>query len=425
MKTISALGNAIKIRDFYNSLKIGHNGAEDCNWFVGPDPFKLQLEDKQLLMDQGELFRLWLQISLELCTRSLLESKFQWLADLIEGDIPEEVVQFHRRVHLSGVVKEPLFARPDMSAIGSTVEVQIPGSGWGYQTAIHKTVVENSSWIGSVKAFGQAIKKVTGSLNSPSAYILYNQPFFREVQYFCQCCNQAGMDVRIFFQSLPSPNEVKFLRRPPLQDLLTYTGGNDLLEAYLKGKLFIEPGPSLLFDQKLAIVFPFHPILREFYPDSIRKLFPETYLVMRENPPVFDNQSLSWDGLCDLSRQKRQFILKYAGAKKGLRAGGKAVYNLSDCNQKEVRELITRALEDWDKHRSPWLIQKRVKQKYPITFLNHNVGQLEQAPCYPLFRPMYSFLPNEPSQIVALTALFRKEWKIHGSSDAVMLPVEV
>jgi len=420
---MDALSKALQIREYCNNLRLGYDRAPDCHFFVGPEPFKLSDDQLAVFTNQGDLFRQWFEITLQLCVRAYSDQNMSWLADLIEGETPDWVKKIHRQVHLSGLLGIPLFARPDMSEIGASVEVQTPGSGWGYQTAIHN-IVEESRWPGPVKGFMQAVTKLTGSPSTPAAYVLYNDPFFPEVEYFCRLCGEAGMQVQMHFKTLPSASEVKFVRRPPLEDLLSYEGGPELVQSWLKGHLAFEPGPSLLFDQKLAILFPFHPLLREFYPDSIRQLFPETYLVTRDSQFVFDNEPLSLDELCNLSRSKRQFILKYAGAKKGLRAGGKAVYNLSDCNNKEVWELLSMALQDWEGHRSPWLIQKRVQQKYPIVFLDNAVEQIREANYYALFRPMYSFLPGEASKIVSLTALFRKEWKVHGSSDAVTLPVE-
>ncbi len=421
--TVNALNKALEIRDYCNKLQLGYDRAPDCRFFVGPEPFKLSDDQLAVFVNQGKLFRAWFEITLELCTRAYRDHSMGWLADLIEGESPAEVKAVHKQVHLSGRLRIPLFARPDMSAIGGSVEVQTPGSGWGYQTAIHNTVAK-SSWPGPVNGLKQAVTTMTGSSSTPAAYVLYNDPFRPEVEYFCRLCAEAGMQLQMHFKTLPSCLEVKFIRRPPLEDLLSYNGGSGLVQSWLGGQLVLEPGPSLLFDQKLAILFPFHPLLRGFYPDSVRQLFPETCLVARDSQLVFDGKSLSWDELCNLSRSKRQFILKYAGAKKGLRAGGKAVYNLSDCNHQKVQELLAMALQDWENRRSPWLIQKRVQQKYPIIFLDHVAKEIRGAQYYALFRPMYSFLPDEPSQIVALTALFRKEWKVHGSSDAVTLPVE-
>lgn len=420
---VNALDRALRIRDYCNKLQLGYDRASDCHFFVGPEPFKLDADQLAVFINQGEQFRTWFEITLGLCARAYRDPHFGWLADLVEGESPDHVKKVHKQVHLSELLNIPLFARPDMSAIGVSVEVQTPGSGWGYQTAIHN-VVDNSCWTGPVNGLKRAVTALTGSASTPTAYVLYNDPFFPEVEYFCRLCGEAGMQVQMHFKTLPSASEVKFIRRPPLEDLLSYQGGSELIQSWLDRQLVLEPGPSLLFDQKIAILFPFHPLLKEFYPDSVRQLFPETYLVAKDSRLVFDGKPLSLDELSSLSGSKRQFILKYAGAKKGLRAGGKAVYNLSDCNHQKVRELLAMALQDWEKHHSPWLIQKRVQQKYPIVFLDHIAEEIREAQFYALFRPMYSFLPDEPPQIVALTALFRKDWKVHGSSDAVTLPVE-
>lgn len=416
---------AFQIREDFNKLCIGYDGAVDCRSLVGPEPFFISQEEALLLNEQGRALQDWFQITLDLCRRAYMQNELKWLGEVVEGGLAEHVISWHRKAHRLNLVKVPLFGRPDMSAMGLTVEVQTPGSGWGYQTACHEMVPGQSSWLGPIEGFKLAVALATGFNQSKACYILYNQPFYREADFFCKRCKQAGLAMEMYFKTVPKIKDVKFVRRPPLEDLISYPGGEDLIKAYFEGQIHLEPSPSLIFDQKIACAFPFHHELRTYYPDSVRTLFPETHLVQGGMCPQFDGQKLCWDEFPSIPRSKRQFILKFAGAKKGLRAGGKAVYNLADCNQNEVRTLLDQALSDWETKRAPWLIQKRVIKKYPVTYLDHTIGQLIEAEYYPMFRPMYLFPTDEVPRIIAFTGLFRKEWKVHGSSDAVVLPVEI
>lgn len=169
MQTMDALSRAFEIRAFYNNLRIGHDGAPDCRSLVGPEPFRLSGQELELLVRQGPLLRMWLQITIDLCTRGYQDNRLHWLAELIEGDQPAGAVKIHREAHQSGFASVPLFGRPDMSAIGNSVEVQTPGSGWGYQTAIHNTVDESSRWQGPVRGFKEVVAEVTGRADTPAA----------------------------------------------------------------------------------------------------------------------------------------------------------------------------------------------------------------------------------------------------------------
>ena len=420
------INKAKSIKSFFNGLCIGHGGSSDSRCVVGPEPYLISQSDQQKLLAQGKLFQQWFQITNQLCARAYRDSSFRWFAEIIEGNINPDAVEVHRQAYADGIVSLPVVARADMTDLGATVEIQVPGSGWGYMTAIYNTVNGNSSFLGPYRGFGEAIREVTGNSNSPAAYILYNEPFFREVEYFCNSCNNAGISLKMFFKEVPRPGEVKFVRRPPLEDLVSYEGADKLIKAHFRGDLNIEPNLSLLFDQKVAAAFPFDPRLRDEYPYEIRTLFPETYLIQDGIMPCFDNVSLSWQDIIELSRRKRQFIVKFAGAKKGLRAGGKAVYNLADCNLQQTEQIIIQALTDWRDHRKPWMIQRRVKKKFEVTFLDPESQEIVTKPYYAMFRPMYLFPRDgaEPS-IISHCALFRKEWKVHGSSDAVNLPVEI
>ena len=428
MKTLTQdpVIKAQEIKQFFDGLRIGYDGSSDCRCVVGPEPFFISQSDYNQLVAQGKLFQQWFAITHQLCLRAYRDSSFRWFADIIEGDVNANAVAVHRRAYANNIVTLPVLARADMANLGVTVEVQVPGSGWGYMTAIYSTVNGHSVFPGPVRGMGEAIRTVTGSSQSPSAYILYNDPFSREVEYFCRRCRETDISLKMYFKEVPKPQDVKFVRRPPLEDLVSYQGADELIEAHFRGDLAIEPNLSLLYDQKIAVAFPFDPRIRDEYTNEIRALFPETYLIQDEVTPCFDGQQFSWQNIIDLSRKQRQFIVKFAGAKKGMRAGGKAVFNLSDRNLEQTKQIIAQALADWRDRRMPWLIQRRVKKKFDVTFLDPVSQEIATKPYYAMFRPMYLFPRNgeEPS-IIDHCALFREDWKVHGSSDAVNLPVEI
>ncbi len=416
------LQTARSLKNQFDSLGIGYNGHTDCGFLVGPKPFLVSGDDVLLLKKQGETMRLWMETTLQLTNRSCRDKSLAWLAEMIEAGSSPQVVALHRKMHRSGMVGLPIFARPDMPRIGKSVEVQTPGSGWGYMTAIHQNV-PNSSWIGPVGAFQTAASAVV-SENADMGYMLYNPPFANEVKYFCDQVAQSGGKIALHYQSLPQNGSVRFLRRSPLEEFVTYSGAEDVVSAILDSRIVAEPSLSLLYDQKLAVLFPFLPALRDCYPDVVRELFPQTWLVERGMKISLRNVEYSLDEIVSLSRSNRQLILKYAGAAKGKRAGGKEVYNLADQNSKNVQELLARAVTEWETCREPWILQERIVQKYPVTYYNSASDTLEQASQYALFRPMYMFLPGQEPQIIAFTVLSRKEWKVHGSTDSIMLAVE-
>lgn len=421
-----SVSKAQAIKKFFDELRIGYNGSSDCRCVVGPEPFFISRSIHDQLINQGKLLKEWFSVTHNLCVRSYQDPNFRWLADVVEGNINSEVVAVHRRAYTENAVRLPTLARADMSDIGVTVEMQVPGSGWGYMTALYSTVNGNSAYLGPNRGMGEAIRSITGSSQSLSAYILYNQPLFWEVDYFCSRCQDIGIPLTLYFQKVPKPGDARFVRRPPLEDLISYEGSSELIDASFRGEVDIEPSLSLLYDQKISIAFPFDPRIRDEYSDDIRNLFPETFLIQEEITPCFEGVSISWDGIISLSRKKRQFIVKFGGAKKELRAGGKAVYNLADCNSEEAKQIIHRALNDWKVYHKPWLIQRRIKKKFDVSFLDPESQTIVTRPYYALFRPMFLFpRGDDKPYIIDNCALFRHEWKVHGSSDAVNLPVEV
>lgn len=415
---------ALKIKRYWDSLRIGYNGSEDCRCVTGPKPFEISPLDNKNLLDYGEALRQWLLICIRLCTKAYTDSTLSWLTTVVEGNVDTEAIELHRTAHKAEEVHLPCLFRPDMPNLSQAIEVQIPGSGWGYMTAIHNIVPNGSSYYGPVIGFGKAMEVATGLAHPRGAYILYNPPLKREVDFFAKSCKEQGVNLNVFFKKVPVSDNIDFVRRPPLEDLLEYEGSASLVKACLDHKIYMDPGLSLLFDQKVATAFPFDHRLREFFPDLSRTLFPETYLIQDQVTPIFGGEKFSWEEIAQLSRTKRHFIVKFGGAKKGLRAGGKAVFNLGDLNQDRAKEVIQSALSDWRRNKAQWIIQERIKEKFSTTFLDPSTQEIRTMPYYAIFRPM--FLWNEDEiKIIANSVLLRKEWKVHGSSDAVNLPVEV
>lgn len=420
------ISRAREIKQFLNGLNIGYGDSESCNFLVGPKPFYITLEENNLLTKQGKYFQEWLDTTSHLCTQAYRNPQLHWLVEIIEGNADPGAIEIHRRAHKEKKITPPLFARADMSDIGKTVEAQIPGSGLGIMSGVHATVTEKSSFIGLVQGFGLAMKEAIGTATEPAAYILYNRPFFNEVKYFCEQCQKAGIPVKMYFEEVPAPEEVCFVRRPPLEDLVQYPGADRLIEAHFCGNLVLEPDLSLLYDQKIAVAFPFDHRLRSEYSEEVRSLFPESYLIQDEVIPFFHGEYLAWEKIATLSSSQRQFIVKFGGAKKGLRAGGKAVFNLSTCNHKQAQQIIHDALVDWRENRSPWLIQSRVIKKFDVNFFDPENQNIKADSCYALFRPMYLFHRNKDTPLIVLNhVLFRRGWKVHGASDAIIMPVEI
>ena len=99
------------------------------------------------------------------------------------------------------------------------------------------------------------------------------------------------------------------------------------------------------------------------------------------------------------------------------RGGAAEVWNLEtdDSSRQDVVLRMTRALCDWEKG-EPWIIQKRVKRKFPITYLGLD-GQLHTEPMYARITPMYNLGQNP--RLIGAAANLRKMWKVHGQKARV------
>lgn len=420
------LERARKIEKAMKATNLGYGDNPTFNLMVGPDPFYLSLEEPALLEARGRYFREWLEVSNALYVRGLSDPTLEWVVRLIEGVTSDEVREVQRNAFEEGRVRLPLFGRADQPNLEKTIEMQIPGSGWGYMLGASNVFAsickDGQPWgEGLDVAFVRAMRELSGKENPRVIHVLHNEGHLREAESFAQACSQRGIQMEVSLREVPELDGVDVIRRPPLRDLLSFPGGGMTVELYLGGKIEMEPPPNLLYDEKAAMVLPFHPQTSRFYSDGVRELFPETHLVTRLNPPQFEGELIFWDEIPELSKSQRRFILKYAGSNPRTRGNARAVFNLQDSSRAKTEELIRCALDDWNLG-EPWLIQRRIKEKFPVTLLAHE-GNLCDVRWYARFNPMY-YLGDNP-HVTGGCATFRNFWKVSAGEDHLILGVHV
>ncbi len=400
-------------------LPLGFGGDSRFDKLVGPDPLRAADKEVVKLTRQALILKSYLTKGLALYRCGLTDSNWSWVAALVDGKAsPAEVAISHQCALFEN--RTAVLVRADQPDFGVSVELQIPGSGWGFMEAINSLMREDSGskslGIGFSQGFIEAMVEIAGHERVRILHASNESRYTQERAWFAQYCSTLSLGRVAVNLSQPWTLDlagVDVVRRCFLNDLVKFAGVKNLFDLYFTGKIKIEPPPCLLYDQKVLVILPFEPRSREFFTDEERALFPEAYLIRPDFIPEIEGEKLeSWKDLARLSGSARQWVLKYAGSDSRRRGGAAEVWSLDSKNSSraDVVSLMMRALMDWETG-DPWIIQRKVKRKFPITYLGLD-GALHDDEMYARITPMYN-LGDDP-RLIGVTANLRRMWKVHG-----------
>lgn len=399
-----------QIRAYMNSAGVGFNGNTDFVGLLGPEPFFVTAQEWRSIIETGAATWQWIEAAQALYCRALQgDSELNFLVALIEGESTEEIIALNRRVALSGRIRPPCFLRLDEPFPGQAVEAQIPGSGWGYRTALTHAF-DKWSHPDCIQEFIRAAQDITGKANPRIVHVRRKPEFKNDDEYFAKAVRAEGVDFRVCVRAVPPPGDVDLIIRHYLSDFMDYPGAREAIGAYLEGAVEIDPPPSLLTDQKVGMILPFDSRSAEFFSHAVRGLFPETKIVERGMISQIMSQTSS----------KRAYVLKYAGLHRDMRAQGKAVFNLGQCSVKKAQELE----QQIEQSGQPWIIQQLLSAKFAVCAETTANGPLAEQLLYARFNPVFALTIGNP-RIMACTVNLRNFWKVSSHHDSVSLPVVV
>ncbi len=87
--------------------------------------------------------------------------------------------------------------------------------------------------------------------------------------------------------------------------------------------------------------------------------------------------------------------------------------NLEDESRERIRLLLMAALKDYQGG-NPWVIQRRVKRKFPVTYLGLD-DQLHTDSMYARINPMF-YLGSGREDVLGVVASLRPYWKVHATA---------
>lgn len=186
---------------------------------------------------------------------------------------------------------------------------------------------------------------------------------------------------------------------------------SNFLQRYLSGHLLFDLFPSIVFEGKLPLIFPFWEATRSLYPDEVREIFPFTSLVSPRSVVLEDGQEVSIETFSKRELKQRQYYLKYAGADEQKNWGSKAVFNLGNASKPQCLELLTKAAQGAAR-REYWILQKAYHRKEDVEYLSGEDTVTKNI--YSKWSGFYG-----PGGFMGGVVFSRNHNKVHGQDDTV------
>lgn len=405
---MAGLTDVHALRQALDAAGVGYAGSDVFVGLLAPEPFWVSVADWQHLETAGDTVASWLRGVHDLYVRSLRgDSNLAFVTNLVENEgRGSRAAEITRQVALSGRWRPPALVRLDQPVIGTSVEAQIPGSGWGYRSVLSR--LQDPVGPDLLNELATTFQQLTGLSSPRVGYIQYRNATDYEDRWLEAALRRQGTDFTIYRQTVPPPDQVDLILRRYLVEWLEFPGAAAAVEAYLAGQLEIDPPPSLITDQKVGLTLPFNPSTAAYFSNAVRALWTETRM---------------WQPGClrqimDQPARERQFVIKYAGFLEPQRACGRAVFNLTQMSRQSALALESRIAASGE----PWIIQRLIQIRFPICAESSVDGAVALQKLYARFTPGYS-ITSSGNRLISCTANFRNVWKVASGSQSVITTV--
>jgi hypothetical protein len=357
--------------------------------------------------------------TLELFRASLDGEADPEIARVVLGDAPPGFGADYHRALTTAQHRVPVFFRTDEFACGRLSEIQCSGSGWGFLEQLRDLY---DAWpqvygpprhfpVPPARAFAEQLRDY---LPQPPIvhHLVDNASRPHGMRYFIQRLRDEG--VRFFgYDADVRPEDCNFIRAHDFVSLPHHNFFVDRMERCDRGEVFFDLPPSLLFDGKVILAWPFWSKTRDAYDDEIRALFPHTSLIESDGVDLPDGERITLDGLRDVPRRSRSWYLKYGGSDIAVNWGSKAVFLARTLSNPGCAELLDRIRQDLRRGR-PWILQEAVRRAEPATAFARDGGTFETE-AYAKLSSFYG-----PGGLVGVLAMQLRSHKVHGSADTIL-----
>lgn len=364
------------------------------------------------------------KITVSLFNASLRGDMDPEIARLIINELPD----FHGFAHHKDLYpyteqmsrnSTPVFFRTDETVPGKISEIQPPGSLWCtfeqlYQFYSHfeqdfstSSIFEHSL----SQSFVQSLRDYL-PFEPVVHHLLDNASVPAGMRFFLQRTRQHGLKYYGYDRDITA-YDCNFFRGHAFQSLMSDNYFAARISAWKKGLVEYDLPPSIVFDEKLPMIFPFWEKTRDWYPDEVRDLFPYTTLVTPDGFELEDGKHISLDDFSRRSRKERPYYFKYAGSSLALNWGSKGVYYAGMLSKRAMEGLKAEILQGFGQ-RKYWILQKKHAIKENIAYLDKGEA-IKEIQATAKFSGFYG-----PNGLMAVLVMHRPFHKVHGTSQTIV-----
>ena len=419
----SATTTHINISDYYDYLDSAINNCINADvgfsCLISNGLYHLKPEEEKSFFKRYETIKEFQTKSLELFNASLNGEFDPELASLVINELPEgQGLDFHKNF-MADRLQTPVFFRTDEVVPGKISEIQCPGSAWGLYEQTYQFFNEFKSEFQESSIFTNGLaqnfaKSLTDYL--PKEPILHhlidNASIPAGIRFFIQKVREQGIKYFGYDKGI-TPYDCNFIRAHAFAGLHSENHFKLRLEKSRSGEIFYDLPPSIIFDEKISLMFPFWEKTREYFTDAVRNIFPYTQLIRPEGFVLEDGNWISLEDFINLPRNQRDYYIKYAGSDLALNWGSKGVFYAGSLSKAKGKELLNMLKKDFNAKRY-WIIQKGYSLKEEARFINRdNIEDRSQV--HSKFSGFYG-----PNGLMGILVMQRNFYKVHGNKDTIV-----
>ena len=381
--------------------------------------YPLSRQDQAHFSEKYETIREFQQKSLDLFNASLNGEFDPEVAQLVLNELPEN---FGREFHSKFMTQRnflPAFFRTDEVVPGKISEIQSPGSAWGLYEQVYRFVTHFRSEFGGSAMFQKGLahgfaEALKHHLPEPPVvhHLIDNASIPAGIRFFIRKTREY--EIRYFgYDKGITPYDCNFVRSHAFAGLFSDNFFQMRLSRSLDGEVCYDLPPSIIFDEKIPLIFPFWEKTRSYFPDRVRDLFPYTELIRPEGIVLEDGKQVSLEQFINLPRNRRHYYIKYAGSDLALNWGSKGVFYAGSLSKKKGGEVFDMIRQDFASRRY-WILQKGHSVTGRTDFINRD-NELDSADVHSKFSGFYG-----PTGLLGILVMQRPFYKVHGSDDTIV-----
>ncbi len=444
--------------------------ADQPTWRISPEPFYLSEKEVEYFRRLGpQLLEFYTALN-QLYLDSAKGKALPWIAEYLDAGKPSQLLDFGRmkkfRRDLPGIIRPDVI--PTENGFAVTELDSVPG-GFGltdrlmriYQDPGYEIVGEmiGEKGGGIQDLFYRMMASASGKENPSVAIVVSEEAadYLGEMKYLA-----AQLRARNYPVYAVRPGDLTFredglslvedegereiaidaiYRFFELFDLKNIPKAELMMYAHKKGRIVTTPPYKPFLEEKSVLALFHHPALRPYWEkaltpetfDSLVHLIPSAWILdNRELPPhavvpglkIGGRSVGSWKELRNLTQKERELAIKTSGFSP-LAWGGRGVTIGHDVSSEEWNRVLDESLANFPDQ--PAILQEFHKGKrVRFSYYHPNSGQLEEMDSRARLTPYY-FLAEGQARLGGILATLcpHDKKKIHGMSDAVMVPCAI